>query len=104
VITRVIVASCAVSSSPRRCKTLQFFGTSGTADPTTQHFVLEDSIAAVRPSHLALYTSEEKGITVLQHVRNCSLNGTVSHPRTTPLQEDCTAVMLRKCLYLRDRK
>ena len=48
-ITGVIVASCAVSSSQRRCKTLQFFDTSGTADPTTQHFMPEDSIAAVRP-------------------------------------------------------
>jgi hypothetical protein len=85
-------------------KTLQFFDTSGTADPVAQHFMLEDSIAAVRPSCLALYTTEDEGITVLQHVRNCSLKSTVSHPRTTPLQEDRTAVMLRKYLFLRDRK
>jgi len=93
-----------VSSSQRRCKTLQFIDTSGTADPTAQRFMPEDSIAAVRPSHLALYTSEDEGITVLLHVRSCLLKGTASRPRTTPLQEDRTAVMLKKCLHLTDRK
>jgi len=66
--------------------------------------MLGDSIAAVRPSHLALYTSEDEGVTVLQHVRNCSFKGAMSHPITTPLQEDHTAAILRKCLYLTDRK
>jgi hypothetical protein len=97
---RVIVASCVVSSIQRRCKTVQFFETSGTADPTTQHFMPEDSIAAIRPSHFALYTSEDEGITVLQHVRSCLLKGTASCPKTTPLREDRAAVMLRKCLHL----